>query len=250
MVVAPRTRSACQLSCKLIRSLLGRYHLRYGGYTLACLRAPSAFHSFQVLSLLLVSTGVNFFSRCGIGVVAVRWKAPGRADVAVLFALPQPWACAARHVPAHQQVPQMALGLALLGGVLWFLIFMQEFVGHSRNFFWGGFYYSARQRSAPPEKPRTRPSRTPCAHGVRAPTAGATATPRRSSRWRTGRRDPRRRRTRHPSCLRRSLEHQTRQRATCSWPPPLCLPHISTRPLPTRAERTSAYQGGPVFGVV
>ena len=40
------------------------------------------------------------------------------------------------------------------------------------------------------------------------------------SRRRTGRRDPRRRRTRHPSCLRRSLEHQTHWRAPGSWPPP------------------------------
>jgi hypothetical protein len=65
--------------------------------------------------------------------------------------------------------------------------------------------------SAPPKKPRTRPSRAPRAHGVHAhaPTAGATATPQRSSRRRTGRCDPRRRRTRHPSCLCRSLEHQT-----------------------------------------
>jgi hypothetical protein len=43
-----------------------------------------------------------------------------------------------------------------------------------------------------------------------APTSGATATSRRSSRQHAGRRDPRRRRTQHPSYLRRSLEHQTR----------------------------------------
>jgi hypothetical protein len=60
-----------------------------------------------------------------------------------------------------------------------------------------------------PKKTQTRPSRAPRAHGVHAPTAGATATPQRSSRRRTSRRDPCRRRTRHPSCLRRSLEHQT-----------------------------------------
>jgi hypothetical protein len=40
-------------------------------------------------------------------------------------------------------------------------------------------------------------------HGFHAPKAAATATPQRSSRRRTGRRGPRRRRTQHPSCLRR-----------------------------------------------
>jgi hypothetical protein len=37
------------------------------------------------------------------------------------------------------------------------------------------------------------------------------------------RRDPRRRRSRqarHPSCLRRTREHQTRWRVACNWPPP------------------------------
>jgi hypothetical protein len=104
----------------------------------------------------------------------------------------------------------------------------------------------------PCPKPRTRPSRAPRAHGLHAPTAGATATSQRSSRRRTSWRDPRRRRTRHLSCLRRSPEHQadhrpTSVRPTCSWPPPLCPPHVSTWPLPTQTERTSAYQGGPVF---
>jgi hypothetical protein len=47
-----------------------------------------------------------------------------------------------------------------------------------RLFFWGGASLSAGQRSAPPKKPRTRPSRAPCARGVHAPTTGATATPR------------------------------------------------------------------------
>jgi hypothetical protein len=38
--------------------------------------------------------------------------------------------------------------------------------------------------------------------------------------------NPRRRRARYPSCLRRSLEHQTHWRAICSWHLPLCPPHV------------------------
>jgi hypothetical protein len=79
---------------------------------------------------------------------------------------------------------------------------------YSLRFFGRGFTISQAAQRAP-KKPRTRSSRAPCARGVHAPTAGATATPPRSSRRRTGRRDPHRRRTRRPSCLRRSLEHQT-----------------------------------------
>jgi hypothetical protein len=40
-------------------------------------------------------------------------------------------------------------------------------------FFFRRLSLSARQRSARPKKPRTRPSRAPCARGVHAPTTGA-----------------------------------------------------------------------------
>jgi hypothetical protein len=79
------------------------------------------------------------------------------------------------------------------------------------TFFWGGeglHYRPAAQRA--PQK-TTDPAlagsvRTRC---PRTHNWCATATPQRSSRRRTGRRDLHRRRTRRPSCLRRSLEHQT-----------------------------------------
>jgi hypothetical protein len=79
-----------------------------------------------------------------------------------------------------------------------------------RAFFFGrGFHCRPGSAARPPKNPRTRPSRAPCARGVHAPIAHSRCdrhTPALSSRRRTGRRDPRRRRTRHPSCLRRSLE--------------------------------------------
>jgi hypothetical protein len=99
--------------------------------------------------------------------------------------------------------------------------------------------FSSKQNNSQQHKNTT--CAAPRAHGVHAPAAGATATPQRSSRRRTGRRDPRRRRTRHPGCLRRSLEHQTHWRATCSWPPPLC-PRRTSRALGLFPPGQSALQ--------
>jgi hypothetical protein len=78
-------------------------------------------------------------------------------------------------------------------------------------FFSGGLSLSARQRSAPPpqnaDPALAGSARTRCPH---THSWCSRHTPQRPSRRRTGRRDgrdPRRRRTRHPSCMRRSLEH-------------------------------------------
>jgi hypothetical protein len=83
----------------------------------------------------------------------------------------------------------------------------QSGFAHFLGFLLGGAFTTgqAAQPLPPPKKTRTRrPSRAPCVDGVHTPTAGATATPQRPSRRHAGRRDPRRRRARHPSCLRRA----------------------------------------------
>jgi hypothetical protein len=104
------------------------------------------------------------------------------------------------------------------------------------------------------KKIRTRPSRAPRAHSVSThpQAAGATATPQRPNSRRhipVG--------ATHVAaipgtpavCVEASSTRPTgvRPQAVQLAAPPLCPPHVSTRPLPTRAERTSAYQGGPVF---
>jgi hypothetical protein len=109
---------------------------------------------------------------------------------------------------------QLLLGCAKNRGSRWTRITLRPTTNLGRGttelarslhffFFWGGAFQAAHA----PQKP-TDPALAGSAH-----TAGVhwrdRHTPALSSRRRTGRRDPRRRRTRHPSCLRRSLEHQT-----------------------------------------
>jgi hypothetical protein len=101
-----------------------------------------------------------------------------------------------------------------------------------------GLSLSARQRSTPPKKTRTRPSRAPRARGVHAPTAGATATPGAlAASAPVG--------ATHVAavpgtpavCVEASSTRPTSVRPAAGLRRCVGPPHVSTRPLPTRAER-------------
>jgi hypothetical protein len=114
---------------------------------------------------------------------------------------------------------------------------------------WGGVLVKPRKQkesSAPPKNADPALAGSARAHGVHAPTAGETATPQRpsSSRRHTSRRDPRRRRA-APSTPAVCANQKPRAPLACDLQlasAAVSAARVSTRPLPTQAERTSAYR--------
>jgi hypothetical protein len=118
---------------------------------------------------------------------------------------------------------------------------------------------------SPPKKNANPPLSGPASrvHPLSALWIAGTTTPRRHA----GQRDPRRRRTRHPSCLHRNLDHQTHWRlAPHFWQlkgdlaPPLrfevlcsiCIAHASGHPIQVVSQRIRVFvlvfSGGALYG--